>query len=113
MGTFLMNSYQCPWDRHTHAHTNFLQFQDMPQPGLALAWFKKSVGINLQTIEYNLHYIANDVKRKSHKWGLIIKKYIAMHTNYFLTFKTALYSSALERNILTIVESCFKPKLLL
>ena len=33
----------------------------------------------------------NDVKRKSCEQGLITKKCVAMHTNYF--FKTALYFS--------------------
>ena len=55
----------------------------------------------------------NDVKRKSHEQGLITKKCIATHKNYFLNFKTALYSSALVMKLLTIVESCFKQKLLL
>ena len=37
-----------------------------------------------------------------HVQGLITKKYIAIHTNYF---KMALYCSALVMKLLTIVES--------
>ena len=35
------------------------------------------------------------VNRNSHKQGLITKKCVTMHTNYFLNLKMALYSSAL------------------
>ena len=41
------------------------------------------------------------------------KKCIATYINYFLNFKTALYSSAVVMKLLTIVESCFKSKLLI
>ena len=37
----------------------------------------------------------SDIKRKSHEQGFIIKKCVAMHTNYVLNFKTALCSGAL------------------
>ena len=36
---------------------------------------------------------------------------VAIHTNYLLSFKMALYSSMLVLN--NLAESCFKPKLLL
>ena len=36
-----------------------------------------------------------------------------MHTNYNFKFKLALYFNVLLLNLLTVVESYFKPKLLL
>ena len=39
-------------------------------------------------------------KRSPHEQGLITKKCVAMHKNYFLKFKIALYSSALVMKLL-------------
>ena len=46
----------------------------------------------------------------SEQTGIITKKCVATHINYFLNFKTALYSSALVMNLFNnfMAESCFK-----
>ena len=52
--------------------------------------------------------MTSKLKRKSCEQGLITKRCVSMHTNY-LSFKMALYSSAL---VMKVVENCFKPKFL-
>ena len=58
------------------------------------SWSTENVNsLNKLTVRYVIYKY--DVKRKSHEQEVITKKRVATHTNYFLNFKTALYSSAL------------------
>ena len=74
---------------------------------------KSQVIINLTIVIICYHYTIHMMsKSKSHEQGLITKKCIAMHTNYFSKFKTALYSSVLVMKLFNNKKCCFKAKLL-